>query len=112
MRARHVVSEDRRTLCAAMGLRRKDYRMVGECMSDSHASLRDDYEVSIYSFDGLCCGPNRSAVELNGGDVMQRDDMSAFSWNSKSERNAELCITTVGCAQETRIQGRSPRACS
>ncbi|CAB1107800.1 unnamed protein product [Ectocarpus sp. CCAP 1310/34] len=44
-RARHVVSEDRRTLCCAMALRRKDYGIVGGCMTESHASLRDDYEV-------------------------------------------------------------------
>lgn len=44
-RARHVVTEDRRTLCCAMALRRKDYNIVGACMSESHASLRDDYEV-------------------------------------------------------------------
>lgn len=45
-RARHVVTEDRRTLCCAMALRRKDYNIVGACMSESHASLRDDYEVN------------------------------------------------------------------
>lgn len=44
-RARHVVTEDRRTLCCAMALRRKDYNIVGACMSESHASLKDEYEV-------------------------------------------------------------------
>ncbi|CAN0273393.1 unnamed protein product, partial [Ectocarpus sp. 4 AP-2014] len=52
-RARHVVSEDRRTLCCAMALRRKDYGIVGGCMTESHASLRDDYEVSIKELDLL-----------------------------------------------------------
>eukprot|EP00903_Cladosiphon_okamuranus_P014387 g13355.t1 len=52
-RARHVVTEDRRTLCCAMALRRKDYNIVGACMSESHASLRDDYEVSISELDSL-----------------------------------------------------------
>ena len=44
-RARHVVSEDRRTLCCAMALRQKDYKVAGGCMHESHASLKDDYEV-------------------------------------------------------------------
>ncbi|CBJ31145.1 conserved unknown protein [Ectocarpus siliculosus] len=52
-RARHVVSEDRRTLCCAMALRRKDYGIVGGCMTESHTSLRDDYEVSIKELDLL-----------------------------------------------------------
>ncbi|CAM9152727.1 unnamed protein product [Laminaria digitata] len=53
MRARHVVTEDRRTLCCAMALRRKDYTIVGDCMCNSHSSLKDDYEVSIPELDML-----------------------------------------------------------
>ncbi|CAM9236919.1 unnamed protein product, partial [Hapterophycus canaliculatus] len=52
-RARHVVTEDARTLCCAMALRRKDYSIVGSCMNDSHSSLREDYEVSIPELDLL-----------------------------------------------------------
>lgn len=44
-RARHVVTEDTRTLCCAMALRRKDYSIAGSCMNDSHSSLKEDYEV-------------------------------------------------------------------
>jgi galactokinase len=45
-RARHVVSENERVLLAAEAMLAGDLRMFGSLMYDSHASLRDDYEVS------------------------------------------------------------------
>ena len=45
-RARHVISENERTLQAASALRRGDVRAFGQLMNASHESLRDDYEVS------------------------------------------------------------------
>jgi galactokinase len=50
-RARHVVSETRRALDCAEALRRGDAARVGALMSASHASLRDDYEVSTDALD-------------------------------------------------------------
>jgi galactokinase len=52
-RCRHVVSENARTVEAAMMLGRKDYERVGELMIQSHNSLRDDYEVSCPELDFL-----------------------------------------------------------
>ncbi|HYF59705.1 MAG TPA: galactokinase, partial [Burkholderiaceae bacterium] len=49
-RARHVVTENARVLEAAAGV---DARRFGELMDASHASLRDDYEVSIPALDAL-----------------------------------------------------------
>ena len=49
-RARHVVRENARVLEAVAGV---DARRFGELMNDSHASLRDDYEVSIPALDFL-----------------------------------------------------------
>ncbi len=49
-RVRHVVSENARVLEAATGV---DARCFGELMNESHASLRDDYEVSIPALDAL-----------------------------------------------------------
>ena len=46
MRAHHAVSEMARTLEAADVLRRKDFAALGALITQSHASLRDDYEVS------------------------------------------------------------------
>ncbi|MGY2074437.1 galactokinase [Blastococcus sp. SYSU DS0828] len=52
-RARHVVGENARVLAAADALRRGDARAFGELMDRSHASLRDDYEVSVPELDAL-----------------------------------------------------------
>jgi galactokinase len=49
-RARHVVSENARVLRAVAGA---DAALLGQLMSASHASLRDDYEVSIPALDDL-----------------------------------------------------------
>jgi galactokinase len=49
-RARHVVRENLRVLEAVQGV---DAARFGALMNDSHASLRDDYEVSIPELDSL-----------------------------------------------------------
>lgn len=49
-RARHVVCEDLRVLAACKGV---DAACFGALMNASHASLRDDYEVSIPALDIL-----------------------------------------------------------
>ena len=45
-RARHVISENARTLEAAEALKQGDAQRLGQLMNESHASLRDDFEVS------------------------------------------------------------------
>ncbi len=50
-RATHVVYEDVRTLAAVSALRRQDLKTVGWLLNESHASLRDLYEVSIHELD-------------------------------------------------------------
>jgi len=50
-RARHVVSEDQRTLEAAEGMRQGDASRLGALMNASHVSLRDDFEVSSRELD-------------------------------------------------------------
>jgi galactokinase len=52
-RARHVTSENQRTLQAKEALERGDWAAVGELMNASHASMRDDYEVSCDEIDVL-----------------------------------------------------------
>ena len=49
-RARHVVTEDCRVLEVLQGVTSQRF---GELMNDSHASLRDDYEVSVPALDRL-----------------------------------------------------------
>jgi galactokinase len=50
-RARHVISENERTLQAARAIQASDWTAVGQLMQASHASLRDDYEVSCPELD-------------------------------------------------------------
>jgi galactokinase len=50
-RARHVISEIERTAKAAAALQAGDWPEVGRLMYASHASLRNDYEVSCAELD-------------------------------------------------------------
>src|SRR5581483_1111848 len=50
-RVRHVVTENQRVLDMLNALERGDMVSVGALMAASHASLRDDYEVSVRELD-------------------------------------------------------------
>ncbi|NUQ53054.1 MAG: galactokinase [Phycisphaerales bacterium] len=52
-RARHIISENARTLAAAQALRAGDLEEVGRLMLASHASLREHYQVSCPELDTL-----------------------------------------------------------
>lgn len=52
-RARHVVTENSRTVAAAAAFDAGDVAEVGRLMNDSHASLRDDFEVSSAALDAI-----------------------------------------------------------
>ena len=52
-RAHHVVGENERTVQAASAIGESDWPTVGRLMYASHASLRDDYEVSCSELDIL-----------------------------------------------------------
>ena len=52
-RARHVITENGRTIDAADALRHSDWPSVGQLMYASHESLRDDFEVSCAELDTL-----------------------------------------------------------
>ena len=52
-RARHVITENARTLAAADALRAADAPRLGALMNAGHESLRDDFEVSTPELDAL-----------------------------------------------------------
>lgn len=52
-RARHVVGENTRTLAAADALASGDLARLGELMGQSHAAMRDDFEITVPAIDGL-----------------------------------------------------------
>jgi galactokinase len=50
-RARHVISENDRVLETVAALRAGESRKIGQLMTRSHESLRDDFEVSVPELD-------------------------------------------------------------
>jgi galactokinase len=70
-RARHVVTEDARVLAAVRAMRTGEATRLGELFFASHASMRDDYEVSIKEIDLLVdlarADPAVYGARLTGG---------------------------------------------
>lgn len=70
-RCRHVVNENARTLEAAQALRNEDAARMGVLMRESHASLRDLYEVSCAELDAVADCANAVAgvygARMTGG---------------------------------------------
>jgi galactokinase len=52
-RARHVISENARTLQAAAAMRAGDAAELGRLMNGSHVSMRDDFEISRWEIDKM-----------------------------------------------------------
>jgi len=89
-RCRHVVTENARTLEAAECLRKNDLEGFGKLMWKSHASLRDDYEVSSPELDLLVkIAKNEQGVlgaRMTGGgfggstvNLVRREDLASFT---------------------------------
>jgi len=70
-RARHVVTENARAQHAAAALRAGDIARFGRLMFESHASLRDDYEVSCRELDVMvqaaAAQPGVYGARMTGG---------------------------------------------
>jgi galactokinase len=73
-RARHVITENERTLAAADAVPKGEWAKLGQLMAASHASLRDDYEVSCPELDTLVelaneLGPDHGVIgsRMTGG---------------------------------------------
>jgi galactokinase len=52
-RARHVITENQRTVEAAAAMRASDVVRLGQLMNESHASLRDDFEVTNHALNAI-----------------------------------------------------------
>jgi galactokinase len=101
-RARHVVTENARTLQAAELLERGDVAGVGALMNESHRSLRDDFEVSrpeldtmvtLASREDACYGARMTGAGFGGCAValVAHDQAEAFA-----RTVAEAYTRTVG----------------
>lgn len=111
-RARHVVTENERTLLAADALRAGDAAEVGRLMDLSHASLRDDFEVSSDALDTIvriarpqpgCLGARMTGAGFGGCGValVERAHADAFAasvhsaYESATGLDAALYVTTA-----------------
>ena len=52
-RVRHVLTENVRTVEAANALEKGDLQRMGQLMAESHASMRDDFEITVPQIDTL-----------------------------------------------------------
>jgi len=98
-RAKHVIGEIERTLHAAEGVRASNWPTVGQLMYASHASLRNDYEVSCPELDAVVdiartIGPNGGVFgcRMTGGGfggctvaLVQADKIATLSARISSE---------------------------
>lgn len=71
-RARHVVTENARVLAAAAALADGDVPCLSALMAASHASMRDDFEITIPAIDRLAeiaatAAGNRGGARMTGG---------------------------------------------
>ncbi|MGH9525220.1 MAG: galactokinase [Terriglobales bacterium] len=70
-RARHVVTENNRVVAACAALRVEDWAALRSIFAASHASLRDDYEVSCPELDAMVAAageaPGFLAGRMTGG---------------------------------------------
>ena len=90
-RARHIVSENARTVAAAGALQRGDVTTVGRLMDQSHISLRDDFEVSSPSLDTIveiahrqegCIGARMTGAGFGGCAVALVERTAAASFTA------------------------------
>ncbi|UNK26973.1 galactokinase [Serratia plymuthica] len=71
-RARHVITENDRTLAAADALAAGDIKLMGRLMAESHASMRDDFAITVPPIDQLVeivkkVIGDRGGVRMTGG---------------------------------------------
>ncbi|KAB7663766.1 galactokinase [Plesiomonas shigelloides] len=71
-RARHVITENYRTLDAAQALSQHDMQRMARLMAESHASMRDDFEITVSEIDTLVAMVKevigeRGGVRMTGG---------------------------------------------
>jgi galactokinase len=114
-RARHVITEDERTLQAVEVMRRGDAQSLGELMNASHASLRDDFEVSSDALNAIvdcarrepsCLGARMTGAGFGGCAMalVEAEAAAAFAANvAEAYRNTKglqpnvyICEATNG----------------
>ena len=104
-RAKHAVYENQRTLKAVKALENNDLLLFGKLMSESHISLRDDYEVTGKELDTLVS----LAWEMPGviGARMTGAGFGGCTVSIVKEENVQNFIDTI-TKKYTEIIGYAP----
>ncbi len=105
-RANHIVTENLRVLSAVDALRSGDLATVGELMNASHASLRDNFEVSTLELD-IMAEICRSQPEILGSRMMGGGFGGCTISICREETDADL-VTTRIASEYTRETGIEP----
>jgi galactokinase len=104
-RCRHVVTENGRVLKAVSALEGQNMQLLSRCMSESHKSLRDDFEVSCPELDALVeitdAQPGIVGARMMGG------GFGGCTINLVRAQNAEAFVTAVAAGYEKRM-GMAP----
>ena len=71
-RARHIITDSQRAIDLAATLNAGDLAKIGQLMADSHASMRDDFEITVPPVDALVrivksAIGNAGGVRMTGG---------------------------------------------
>jgi galactokinase len=110
-RARHVVTENERTLRAADALRSGDLGRLGRLMNESHVSLRDDFEVSTEALDVIvdlargqpgCLGARMTGAGFGGCAIAVVEEGCAADF---ADRVSELYRDALGLEPEAYVCG-------
>jgi galactokinase len=119
-RARHVITENARVQAFAAAAERGDLPEMGRLVTESHVSLRDDYEVSCAELDFLVdtalAVPGVFGARMMGGgfggstvNLVQWDAVERFRsvLSSEYQRFREItpdvhvCVASAGASQVT-----------
>jgi len=93
-RARHVITENNRTLTAIEALNQGDVESFGRLMNQSHDSLRDDYEVTGKELDTLV--EEAQKIEGTIGSRMTGAGFGGCTVSIVKEEQVETFIREVG----------------
>lgn len=119
-RARHVISENQRTLDAMTAMRQYDANSLGQLINASHASLRDDFAVSSLELNQIvdcaqrqtdaCFGARMTGAGFGGCAVALVQDSSAqafaaavaacYQAASGLQPNIYICQPADGASEE------------
>jgi galactokinase len=65
-RARHILTENARTLSMAQALKTDDAPTISRLMAESHASMRDDFEITVPAIDRIVAIVDAIAGDTGG----------------------------------------------